>query len=337
MDAAGEGADLVIPEEVAVWEWAEHAASAYTTLSGQLQEFRVDVALYGRPRLAEELSVESLIDKIKGLLPDSIRVWAAPNAAYKEALVEQVLQIGSGERKGGVKTGAADSLVLACVAEQLERRRGTEAILLATNDKGLRASCANRFADEVLLTGSTTALLQHLNAFQPAEEELYEATEEALRSVVGDWSSGVGAALRTFDMGFRIHSSKRAASEPYGEVPVRDLARIGRVSIVELHDLRVAERDEMARVGLADVRIFADVHMTRLELRETSPGVTEWMTTFDGTVTHGFVDLTLAVTWDRHWDVQSVAPTGGAVIVFDSSEYDDIDGVPPFHSDATGL
>jgi hypothetical protein len=77
--------------------------------------------------------------------------------------------------------------------------------------------------------------------------------------------------------------------------------------------------------------------MTELQLRDTSAGTFEWVTTFDGPIAHGFVDLTVAIAWDRHWNVQSVSPTGAAVIVFDSSEYDDLDDVPPFHADPVAL
>jgi len=336
MNAVGEAAEILIPE-VVIWEWAEHAASAHTTLQSQLQEFRVDPGLYERPTLADQVSLESLVERIRGLLPSSIRVWSAPDPVWKSAVRDQVLQIGPGERKEGVKTGAADSVVLACVQEQVDNRRTAEPVLLATNDTRLKANCARLFHEEVVLAGSTVALLERLNAFVPAEQELYEATEEVLRGLVTDTSSGIGAALSTFDMGFRIHVSKRTPVRPHSDVPIRDLARLGRVDIVELHDLRFADQSNKARVGLADVRIFADIHMTELQLRPTSAGTSEWVTTFDSSITHGFVDLTVAIAWDRHWKVQSVSPTGLAVLVFDSSDYDDLDDVPPFNGDPVTL
>lgn len=105
-----------------------------------------------------------------------------------------------------------------------------------------------------------------------------------------------------------------------------------RVEIVELHALRVAREESAERVGLADIRVFATIYMTQLQLRSTSAGIAEWVKTFDGPVTGGFVDLTVAVAWDRSWNVQSISPTGPAVLVFDTSEYDDVDDVPPFHA-----
>ena len=335
-EAVGRDAEIFIPE-VVVWEWAEHAASAHTVLQSQLQEFRVDGGLYDRPVLADQLPIEELVERIVAMLPDAVRVWSPPSSGWRQAVMDQVLQIGTGERKEGVKTGAADAIVLACVLEQVEDRRGTEPVLVATNDKGLMASCVRLFGGEVLVAGSTAALLEQLNAFSPAEQDLYEETEEALTRIVTDTSSEVGASLATFDMGFRIHVGETTPVRASENVPVRDLARLGHVDMVELHDLRVATQTDKGRVGLADVRLFADVHITELQLRETAAGTTEWVTTFDGLVTHGFVDLTLSVAWDRHWNVQSVSSTGAAVIVFDSSEYDDSDGVPPFHGDPVTL
>jgi hypothetical protein len=336
IDAVGEDADVVVPE-VVIWEWAEHAASAHTTLQSQLQEFRVDAGLYERPALADQLPTQSLVERIRGLLPTSVRVWSPPDAVWRQAIMDQVLQIGSGERKEGVKTGAADSVVLACVKEQVDGRRNAEPVLLATNDTRLKANCARLLGEEVLLAESTVALLERLNAFEPAEQELYEETEEVLRRLVTDTNSEIGSALETFDMGFRIQVSEAAPERPNRDARFGVLARLGRVDIVELHDLRVASQADDGRVGLADVRVFAEIHLTELELRSTSAGTSEWVTTFDGPITDGFVDLTVTVAWDRRWRVKSVLPTGAAVIVLDSSDYDDSDDVPPFHADPVAL
>ena len=63
-------------------------------------------------------------------------------------MMDQVLQLGPGERKEGVKTGAADSLVLACVQQQVDERSGAEAVVLATNDKRLRTVCSRLFGED---------------------------------------------------------------------------------------------------------------------------------------------------------------------------------------------
>ncbi len=148
-----------------------------------------------------------------------------------------------------------------------------------------------------------------LNSFEPAADELYEETDEELARIIRSSGSEIGRALETFEMGFKVHVGAEAtARRDEREVTWRDLARLGRIEIVELHDLNIAERGD--RVGLADVRIFADVHMTQLELQEATPGESEWVTTFDSAITHGFVDIRLAVTFDLHWKVKSVVAAG---------------------------
>lgn len=329
--AVGEGADVVIPQ-VVIWEWAEHAAAAHTRLAGQLDEFKADPALYARPMLVDPLPLDELIRKMRELLPRPARVYTHADSAYKQAVMDQVLQTGPAERKDGVKTGAADSLLQECLAAQLEDRRGTEAVILATGDKGLKRACTAEFGEDVLIVSSTRELLQKLYAFVPAQEDLLEEAETALWDRVRDASSDIGSALRAFDMGYRIQVSDRAPSTVH-DVPVRDLARLGRLDLLELHDLQVSASDDGNRIGLADVRIFADVHMTQLELRPSANGTSEWRTSYDGTISHGFIDIRVAVTWNQHWELVTVEPTGEAVLVFDTSDYDDLDDVAPFHAD----
>ena len=330
--ALGEGeVDLVIPE-VVVWEWAEHADSAYASLAATHRDYKVDPAVLPVPPLPEASAKSELISRIRGLISRPAVVWSPGEATWESAVRDQVLQTGVGERKQGVKTGAADAIVLACVAEQVEDRRGTEAVILATRDKGLRKACKDRFGVEVLLVLGTGDLLSTLIAFAPAEQDLLEATEEWLdRAIRSGLSSDLRAPLDTFAMGYTVrHASARDAS-------FHELARLGRVDIVELHDLRVGQDGANDRVGLADVRLFADVHMTVLELVRTETGASEWKTAFDGTVTGGYVDLQLTVTFDTHWDVRSAFPTGPANIVFDDDgdESDDDQG-PGRSSDSCG-
>lgn len=334
IDAVGGAldADILIPE-VVVWEWAEHAAAAYTTMRGQLQEFRTDPGLYSRPVLEEQIAPEELVERIRALLPRYVAIWTPDPSAWKQAVQEQVLQVGLGERRDGIKTGAADSIVLACVSEQVENRSNAEPVVLATNDRALHKACSRLFGEQVLVTSSTGDLLKKLNSFEPAADELYEETDEELSRIIRSSGSEIARALETFEMGFRVHvDADVTALRDERPITWRDLARLGRIEIVELHDLNIAERED--RLGLADVRVFADVHMTELELQETTPGESEWVTTFDGVITHGFVDIRLAVTFDLHWKVKSVVAAGPAHIVFGGYDEDD-ENVPPFFADET--
>lgn len=241
---------------------------------------------------------------------------------------EQVLQTGSGERKEGVKTGASDSIVMACVSEQVGNRRNVEPVVLATNDKAMRNACAGRFGDGVLVASGTGELLTKLDSFQPAAEELFEETDEALGRLIRHGSE-ISRELEKFEMGFEVHLSAEATTQRDDRPTTwRDLARLGAIEVVELHALKIADSEFSQRVGLADVRVFADVHITELELQNTVPGKSEWVTSFDGATTHGFVDIRLVVAYDLHWAIASVTAAGPAHIVFGGYDKDD-DEVPP--------
>lgn len=333
IEAAGEEAEVVVPE-VVVWEWAEHAASAHSALQRALQEFSVDERLYERPQLPKELPTETLVKDITRLLASHATIWHPPTAAWKQGLREQVLQIGSGEVKSGIKTGAADHLVLACVGEQIDQRSNAEAVLLATNDHELTERCIKLYGDQVLIVKSTGMLLASLNTFRPAEEELYEESADALRDLVKNADSDIGSALARFDMGFRIHRGEQDSNHPKANGRHLFFARLTRVDDVELHDLSVPESKD-SRVGLANLRIFGDIKFNEWQQVQSDAGGPEMVSTFSGIISDGFVDVTVAVTWNTHWKVQSVSAESPAVIVFDTSEYDDLEDVPPFHGGST--
>lgn len=329
MDHVGSGAEVHIPE-VVIWEWAEHAAEAHTTLTTQRQEFRVDPAVYSRPSLPPPTPIDVLVSTIESLLPRGVNIWRAPDATYKQALQHQILQTGPTERKQGIKTGGADAIVAACVDDALEHRRGTEAVLLATNDHGLRVHCTDRFGDDLLLVSSRKELLQKLNAFTPPESDLLESLEDSLSRRIKDSRSDIGSAVQTFDMGYRIQASRNQTAA-LNDVPVRDLAQLGRVDIVEVDDLQIADPPltqavsdrRNSRVGIADVRIFSDVHMTQLELRPAPSGGSHWVTAYDGIVPNVMIELPITLTWDEHWELRAVEASGEAVLIFDS--YDEGD------------
>ena len=148
--------------------------------------------------------------------------------------------------------------------------------------------------------------------FRPADDELLERTEELLVGRFEDPSSDISMALATFDMGFEIMNRRAALS-----VVERELAELGRIEIVEVHDLEISARTDGARIGFADVRLFADVHMTALELRPLDHDKSEWVTTFSGTVSGGNIDLRLQVEFDLDWNIAALSADGAARIDFD--------------------
>lgn len=317
--ALGEGGvDVFIPE-VVVWEWAEHAAAAHASLAAAIRGFNVDPVLFATPSVPDEVSREELVVRIRQAVRWPVRVWSPPVELWREALVDQVLLVGVGERKEGVKTGAADAVVLACVSEQVEERRGAEPVLLATNDRRLRRACIDQFDDDVLFVSGTRDLLRKLIEFRPAEQELFEAVDESLRELISyGRESELNDALQTFTMGYQVTTS---ALRP---AVFHELARLQRVTDVELHELRIGE-DQKERIGLADVRLWADLHMTLLELTPGEVGSSEWTTSFDGIVKNGRIDLQVTLTFDQHWDLESAVPSGAAQISFGADDDEDHD------------
>lgn len=336
LNAVGEDGQVVIPE-VVVWEWAEHAHAAHAELQRQLEGFRVEPSIYPTPALVEAGPVDEVVKQILVELPRSVDVWSPSSGDWRQALKNQVLQVGNGERKNGVKTGAADSIVLTCVQTQVDSREEAQPVFLATNDKGLREACRREFGDEVLLVGTTFDLLKKLNSFRPAEEELILPTQEAISDLVRDLESDIGSALHSFEMGFRFHDGPRSRKPIESDVPTRVVARVDEVDLLELNDLRIPTDTSERRVGLADVRVFGVIRIVESHLLQNADGSSSWVVMYDSPITHSFVDFTVAVTWNQNWKVEAVAPTGPAVIVLDSSEYDDSDDPIPFHAGSVEL
>lgn len=312
----GSHVEIIVPE-VVVWEWAEHAVATLDALVEQHKRLRVDRSLYPAPSMPEPPAKEDLVTILSRALPKEITVWKPTHDEWRAAVRAQILQTGSGERKQGVKTGAADHLVMACVQEQLDERLEAEAIVLASRDKKLQRVCQTAFGEDVLYASSDQELLTRLVEFRPVADELIHSVEEEIRYRVNDPMSDIGAALETFSSGFSIIGRH----EPLDDNQ-RELARLGAVDIVELHDLEVGQHQEDARLGHADLRIFANVHMTVLEMQHEA-GDIEWLQTFSGLVKGGMIDLEVNVTFDRDWNVISVAPATAAQIDFEPSDGDE--------------
>jgi rRNA-processing protein FCF1 len=311
---AGSGVEIVVPE-VVVWEWAEHTAATVDALVEQHERFPVDRSLYAPPPLPQAPTRTEFVSIVMGALPKEITLWKPSKDDWRAAVEAQVLQTGTGERKEGVKTGAADHVVMACVRSQMDERLDAEAIVLATGDKNLQRVCKAAFGGNVLYASSDQELLTRLIEFEPAADELAYSVEEELRHRVNSPGSDIGGALEVFSMGFDVVSRREGKRES-----ARELARLGRVDIVELHDLEVGRFQAGARVGHANLRIFADVHMTVLELRREG-AETEWVQTYSGLLSGGMIDVPISVTFDRDWNLISVAPAAPAQIDF--SLFDD--------------
>jgi hypothetical protein len=193
----GPEVEFIVPE-VVVWEWAEHAVAAIRSIREQHRAFKVDSPLYQLPPLHEAPEALELSATMKRQMPTRFSVWRPPADAFRAALQAQVLQEGTGTTKDGVKTGAADHLVMACLRHQLDNRTTAEAVMLARGDRHLRDVCEAELGAGVVFASDERALLRALIAFQPANDELFEAVEDELRSRAGDSSSDVRQALEVW-------------------------------------------------------------------------------------------------------------------------------------------
>lgn len=239
---------LVVPE-VVVWEWAEHAARDYSEFNNAARELRIDAALMQPPSVPTCPSVDELADRIVASMPPGYEVALANDEDFRHAVRAQVLQTGTGERKEGVKTGAADDLVFRCVKREVEERELLQPIVVATGDKHLGDVCALEFGADVIVAPNQKALLERLLAFVPATDELVERLEHDLPRVLTN--EAVADSLVRFAPGFDIVSRQTPRSEWERE----DL-RLMHVEILELEDLKVESRDDGTRIAAADARVF---------------------------------------------------------------------------------
>ncbi|CAH0178330.1 hypothetical protein SRABI02_01421 [Plantibacter cousiniae] len=310
--------------EVVVWEWAEHAHSSHTALAEVLRQHRVDAQVLPKVLPPDIPSIEDVVTTISALLEKRATIWTPSREVLRDAVRQQVLQLGSGERKKEVKTGAADALVLACVGAQLDEADG--AVILLTSDRKLSEDCKATF-DEAHVANGSGNLLTQLNKFEPAEEDLSLRTEETLTEYLNENIADLGEAIPFDDFGFEIHSGTQRFSN---DTPIRVTAmELAHIDLVETHGFRIT-RTEDRRYGLANLRIFGDVSILFGEQHEAAPGRHEW--SWERTsLPSAYIDVTVATRWNHNWQLEGVEPTGAAIIVMPSGQDDDDDHeVPEF-------
>jgi len=239
---------------------------------------------------------------------------------------DQVLQVGSGETEGNVKTGASDAIVLACVEYESEHAEG--AVVLLTSDKLLRKNVGARF-DNVRVVSGTGALLQALITFVPAEEDLAVRLMEELPIYFNERFSDHGQILPFQDLGVALDVRGERYDSP-DEDGLTSLV-VTSVDVAEVHNFRV-EADGGERVALAELRLFGTILGEVLTYRDLAPGergasreVVDFST--------DFVDVTIAVRWNQNWRIETVVPTSVAVLVITEPEEDDADDVPRFRAE----
>ena len=305
-----------------MWEWAEHARASYVAVEEAAKAIRIDAGILERPQVPPAPTVEEIVERIINSLPAGVSIWTPPSEVWRAALREQVMQIGSGEIKGLVKTGAADAVVLACV--EAESNQAEDVVLLLTSDKKLRNN-ASRF-ENVRCANGDQGLLAAIYTFTPAAEDLLVRLMEDLPEFLNAQISEEGAAISFDEYGVGEHIGNRG-----GEWPAQFV-----LSAINFHNVLVAESDNLqiqadqeGRRGLAELRLFGDIVCTILEYHDTEPGETT-VSRSDVDFNHEFVDVTVEVQWDLNWRISAVRATGTALLVFVDEEEADSEDAAAF-------
>jgi len=321
----GRSASIVVPE-VVIWEWADHARSAHVALEEAIKRHRVHAELVDRPLIVPAPSIEDLVCRIEASLPYDVSVWRPSEDAWRAAVRDQVLQVGSGEIKSNVKTGASDAIAFACVEHESNHAEG--AVIVLTSDKLLRKNVTARF-DNVRAASGTGALLEALNTFVPDTEDLELRLAEDLPAYLNERYRDSGEMLPFRDLGVAMEAHGEFYGSP-GENGLPALI-VTRVDIAEVHGFRV-EADGAERVALADLRLFGSIPGDVLIYHEVVPGesgASREVVDFSS----DFVDVTVAVRWDHNWRIETVVSTGVAVLVITGPEEDESDDVPRFRAE----
>lgn len=284
----GDTASIVVPE-VVVWEWAEHAHRAQLALKLTVEQHRVDPGIVPRTIAPSTPSLEHLVEAIAAALAgQDVEIWAPGHGAWKDAVRQQVLQVGSGETKKDVKTGAADAIVLKC-AESFAYESEPPVILL-TSDAQLRVVATREIADLMTANG-THDVLRKISEFTPATIDLEVRAAEVLPDLFNARLAEGGPAISFDEFGIELLASGGRSSADFSMQLQR--LEFKEVDLVEFHDFEVASVEDGC-VGLGNMRIFGTFELSFLESRETTPGRFELVGDVIGPFSE-YVDVTVAI------------------------------------------
>lgn len=187
---------------------------------------------------------------------ESVEVYRIKGTDAIEAIRQQVLLEGAGERRNGVKTGAADSLVALitkCVAE------ANDQVVLWTDDGALGQECQN--SDEnVVVVASRRDLFQWFGTTPPPGTQIRERLESQIQR---DLIEAVGpmSIFPLFDQGYMIER------QVYRDLSIPDRERVQvdveveEVEGIFIKDLDILDPGAIPRVAVGDLVATARVQM----------------------------------------------------------------------------
>lgn len=160
-------AELWIPEVVA-WELASRVVEEAATFRESVSAHNRRLRKWGMNPCPIPIAIE-VDEVIEAIEQAGAVVVETPADAALAALKDQVLQEGAGSRKGGTKTGAADSAWIRAV---LEQNGGSEGLLIVTGD----SSAVEKTCDAVGIDRPQIA--PHLGGIRHLLAETSEPTAE---------------------------------------------------------------------------------------------------------------------------------------------------------------
>ena len=272
--------------------------------------------------------IDDLITAISNALEaGQVDIWRPDSDAWRDAIRQQVLQIGAAEVKKDVKTGAADAVVLACA--NAYSYVSEHPVVLVSSDKRLRVQASEEVEDLFVASG-IREVLEHLASFEPATEDLEVRAAEVLPDILNERIGEGDPALAFDEFGVELW----LGNDPSGNRPTiqpRDIY-FSQVDLVEFHDFEVTKVGD-ERFGLGDMRIFGEFGITFVEQREDSLGNVELVADSAGPFTGAYVDVTVAINWDLTWQFKEITATGAAVAVLSDDDWDEEgEDVPVFRA-----
>jgi hypothetical protein len=296
------GAVVIVPE-VVIWEWAEHARKSMDDASRAVDLLRrhADASLLMPAVPLEVPEALSLADRISSTVNKMRNVFVEPTTsdAALLALKSQVLLSGEAtHRKEGVKTGAADVVVLECL-KNLHAQNDLR-VILASSDSRLIAA-ANTEVPGLIVVRSHNELFAAIFAHAPDVVALADYVDAFARGEAGA-SSGYGLDVRGFPLGYEL------IPEPDELGGIRQEVSMYRTDLIETGEFVPLTTGEI-RMATLDVNLFGTVTIRVWTQESDGSPVSE-----EHLVNNVKVAVPSLVTFNHAWEPQKLEVTGRARI-----------------------
>ncbi len=322
------GHRVVVPE-VVVWEWAEHLHRAMKATADAASIVARDVAASGLGFAIKKLATPTTQEICAAIVNDlgsmegvQVRSPFGPDAVA--AIKDQVLQQGLGTVKSGIKTGAADSLVLAVAVNEADDPFSDSPVLLCTNDELLARAAAESDPSPTVIRDLTSLWRWH-GTTQPADHDLANAVGRAL---LGDHDPASGTALQRLPISLLTgrwdHQRLRAAADLPPRNDHYDLhVAVDHLRHAVVSNLEVVDGEELPHLVLARATIAGDVVLD------------DWYFDADGRLAHeqgtavAQISAQVIAEFNESWSIGDVDVLDVArVTAMDDEERWPADGVP---------